>query len=96
MKVFAIGSLAPITPEQRKELMPTEAPNTLRLYLDGKIEQFWLRSNSAGTIFLMEVDSAEQARAALETLPLTLSGHMTFKFMPVGPLAALALLLPPK
>src|SRR5262245_44388076 len=41
MKVFALGLFAkPLTDEQRKRILPKEVPNTLRLYLDGKIDQF--------------------------------------------------------
>jgi hypothetical protein len=44
MKVFAIASIAqPLTPEQRQQIMPNEVPATLKLYLDGRIEQFWYR-----------------------------------------------------
>ncbi len=37
--------------------MPKEVSHTLKLYLDGKIEQFWFRENAAGVIFLMDVIS---------------------------------------
>jgi hypothetical protein len=48
MKVMAVGPKRPLTPQQRQKYLPTEVPNTLKLYLDGKIEQFWYRQNSAG------------------------------------------------
>jgi len=63
MKVFAIGSAAkPMTDEQRQQIMPKEVPDTLKLYLDGKIEQFWFRDDKPGVIFLMNADSVEQAK----------------------------------
>lgn len=43
MKVMAIGTLKPLSPEQRKRYLPAEVPATLQLYLDGKMEQFWPR-----------------------------------------------------
>nr|WP_050476220.1 hypothetical protein [Herbaspirillum rhizosphaerae] len=94
MKVMAIGTIiqAP-TPEQRQQIMPKEVPATLTLYLDGKIEQFWLRENAVGVIFLMNVESLEQAKAAVDALPLTVAGLMTFELMPVGPLAPLGILI---
>jgi hypothetical protein len=46
MKVMAVGPKRPPTPRQK--YLQTEVPNTLKLYLDGKIEQFWYRQNSAG------------------------------------------------
>jgi hypothetical protein len=44
MKVFAIATAQPsLTPEILSQHMPSEVPNTLKLYLDGKVEQFWFR-----------------------------------------------------
>jgi hypothetical protein len=42
MKVMAVGTLKPLSPEQRQQYLPKEAPATLQLYLDGKMEQFRL------------------------------------------------------
>jgi hypothetical protein len=33
MKVMAIGTLKPLTPEQRKMYLPKEVPATLQIYL---------------------------------------------------------------
>ena len=94
MKVFAIGSLVqPLTPDQRQQIMPKEVPDTLKLYLDGKIEQFWFRENAAGVIFLMEVQSVEHAKAAVDAFPLTAAELMKFDLLPVGPLAPLGMLI---
>jgi hypothetical protein len=93
MKVFAIGSIAPLTPEQRQQHMPTEVPATLRLYLEGKIEQFWFRDGAQGVVFLMNAASVDEARAAVDALPLTAAGLMKFDMLPVGPLAPLGMLI---
>jgi hypothetical protein len=94
MKVMAIGTIikAP-TPEQAQQIMPKEVPDTLKLYLEGTVEQFWLRENMAGVIFLMNVESVAQAKLAVDGLPLTTAGLMTFDLMPVGPLAPLGMLI---
>jgi hypothetical protein len=95
MKVFAVGNVpSPPTPEQRDAIPPKEAPHTLRLYLDGVIEQFWFRTDKPGVFFLMEVESLDQARSTVEALPLAQAGIMKFDLTPVGPLAPLARLLP--
>ena len=72
--------------------MPNEVPATLKLYLDGKVEQFWFREK-AGPIFLMNVESVEQAKANLDALPLVADGLMTYELLPVGPLAPLGRLI---
>lgn len=93
MKVIAVGTLKPLTPEQQQQYMPSEVPDTLKLYLSGKIEQFWLRENMGGTIFVMEVDSIDEAKSLLDALPLTAADLLTFDLMAVGPLSPLGMLI---
>ncbi len=72
MKVLAIATIIkPVTPEQRQEIMPKEVPATLKLYLDGKIEQFWARRDAPGVIFLLNAASVDEAKATIEALPLS-------------------------
>jgi hypothetical protein len=93
MKVFAIASAnSTLTPDKLQQHMPNEVPATLQLYLDGKVEQFWFREK-AGPIFLMDVESVEQAKATLDTLPLVADGLMSYELLPVGPLAPLGRLI---
>ena len=93
MKVMAIGTLKPLTDEQRKTYLPKEVPATLQLYLDGKMEQFWLRDGEAGVIFLMSVGSVAEADALLKELPLGQADLLTFDLLPIGPLAPLGMLI---
>ena len=88
-KVFALGLFAkPLTDEQRKRILPKEVPDTLRLYLEGKIDQFWFRVDKpGGVVFLME------ARSIIEALPLAANGYLSFQYIPVGPLRPLGLLI---
>lgn len=94
MKVFAIGSFAkPIVEEERRRIMQKEVPDTLRLYLDGTIEQFWFREDKPGVIFLMNTGSVDQAQASIQKLPLAADGFLAFEFIPAGPLKPLGLLI---
>lgn len=93
MKVLAIGSVSALTDAQKQQYMPSEVPATLKLYLEGKIEQHWFRQDKPGVVFLMNVDSIEQAQAELDALPLTAANIMSFELMTLGPLAPLGLLL---
>ena len=93
MKVFAIGRfMKPLSADERARILPREVPGTLQLYLDGKIDQFWFCLDEPGVIFLMN-GSVEEARAALDTLPLVKAGFMAFELTPVGPLAPLGMLI---
>jgi hypothetical protein len=78
MKVMAVGTLKPLSQEQRQQYLPKEVPATLQLYLDGKMEQFWLREKEAGVIFLMSVESVEEADGLLKALPLGQANLLTF------------------
>lgn len=93
MKVMAIGTLAALTPEQQQQYMPKEVPATLQIYLDGKMDQFWLRDQMAGPIFLMNTSTVDEAKLLLGALPLVRAKLLTFDFLPVGPLLPLGIFL---
>ena len=93
-RILAIGRLTPGT--TREKIMPTlkqEVPDTLRLYLDGKLDQMFTRKDQNGVVFLLNVSTVEEARAILEKLPLGQAKMMEFELIPLGPLSPLALLL---
>src|SRR5271155_1782456 len=93
-KVLAIGTwTAKATPETRPAIMPSEARDTLRLELAGKIDQWFAKSDGSGAVFLMNVTDPAEAHALLEKLPLGQAEMMTFELIPVGPLWPLGLLL---
>ena len=93
MKIFALYTVkAPLTDQQRKEVMPHEVPHTLKLYLEGKIEQFWFREGK-GPIFLLNADSVDDAQATLAQLPLLAKNLATVELIPVSPLVPLGLLI---
>jgi hypothetical protein len=94
-KILAIGRLnAPPTPEQFKLLSSQEVPETVRLYLAGKIDQWYSINNGNGVVFLLNVSTEEGANSLLEALPLGKAKLMTFQLIPLGPLRPLALMLP--
>jgi hypothetical protein len=93
-KILALGRFtAPPTPEQVKAIFPHEVPDTLKLYLDGKIEQMWARQDQKGPVFLMNLTSVEEARTLLETLPLGKAKLMEFELVELTPLTPLHMLL---
>jgi hypothetical protein len=93
-KILAIGSLtAKATPDARRSTLPTEVRETVRLYLDGKIDQWYVKQDQSGVVFVMNLTDPEEARALLDKLPLGQAGLMTFQLIPLGPLSPLRLLL---
>jgi len=94
MKVFAIGKgVKPLTDEVRQQMMPKEVPHTLKLYLEGKIEQFFFINEKPGVVFLMNTESVDEAKAIVGEMPLAAAGILDFEFLPVGPLKPLGMLL---
>jgi hypothetical protein len=92
-KVLAIGHLTKPRDAAMREIMPNEVTETVKLYLGGKIDQWFVRQDGNGVVFLMNVTSVEEAHALLEKLPLGVAGRMDFDLMPLGPLSPLQYLL---
>ncbi len=93
-KALAIGTwTAKATPQTRPPIMPSEARDTMRLMLAGKIDQWFAKIDGSGAVFLMNVTTAAEAHTLLENLPLGKADMMTFELIPVGPLWPLGLLL---
>ena len=84
-----------VTRDQMMKVMPTEVRDTLRLYLDGKIQQWFARGDGKGVVFLLDCKTIAEAKNILEALPLIKGNLASFDYMPLGPLSPLRLLLPP-
>jgi hypothetical protein len=94
MKVLAIGSLVkPLSDERRAVILAKEVPHTLQLYLKGAIEQFWFRQDKPGPVFLMDVETIEEAKAIIDAMPLMVDGVAAYEYMQLGPLKPLGMLI---
>src|SRR5215475_3428028 len=82
-----------VTAEQVMKIMPAEIRATVPLYLEGKIQQWFTRGDGKGVIFLLNCKDVEEARALMESLPLTKENLMDEQFIPIGPLLPLGILL---
>jgi hypothetical protein len=92
--VLTIVSPKPgITPEQIMKIMPAEVRATVPLYLDGKIQQWFMRGDGRGVIFILNCKDVAEARALIESLPLSQENLVDEEFIPVGPLLPLGILL---
>jgi hypothetical protein len=84
---------AGVTVEQVMKTMPAEIRATVPLYLDGKIQQWFTRGDGRGVIFILNCKDVEEARALIESLPLSKENLVDEQFIPVGPLLPLGILL---
>ena len=84
-----------VTPSQIMAVIPEEIRATVKLYLDGKIREWYSRGDGKGVIFLVDVKTEDEARAIMETLPLAKEQLMDDQYIPVGPLMPLRALVGP-
>jgi hypothetical protein len=84
-----------VTAQQIMAVIPEEIRATVRLYLDGKIRQWYSRGDGKGVIFLVDAKTEDEARALMETLPLAKEQLMDHEYIPVGPLMPLRALVGP-
>jgi hypothetical protein len=77
----------------RFPVMKEEVPATVKLYLTGVIEQWYIKPDISGVVFIMNVTSTDAANELLEQLPLGIAGMMAFDFVPLGPITPLRFLL---
>ena len=84
-----------VTFQQVIAVMPSEIRATVKLYLDGKIREWFSREDGKGVVFVVEAKSEDEARAVMETLPLAKEQLMDHQYIPVGPLMPLRMLIGP-
>jgi len=78
-----------VTRQQIMAIMPSEIRETVKLYLDGKIRQWYSRGDGKGAVFLIDAKTQDEARAVMETLPLSKEHLIDHEYIPVGPLMPL-------
>ena len=83
-----------VTFQQIMTTMPEEIQATVKLYLDGKIREWYSRGDGKGVIILFDVKTEDEAREIVETLPLTKEQLMDHQYIPLGPLMPLRILNP--
>jgi hypothetical protein len=82
-----------VTRQQIMHIMPDEIRATVKLYLDGKIRQWYSRGDGRGAIIFLDVKTMEEAHAVMDTLPLSKENLMDHEYIPVGPLMPLGALI---
>ena len=84
-----------VTPQQIMAAIPEEIRATVKLYLDGKIREWYSRGDGKGVVFLVDAKTEDEARAVMETLQLAKEQLMDHQYIPVGPLMPLLALVGP-
>jgi hypothetical protein len=82
-----------VTRQQIMQIMPDEIRATVKLYLDGKIRQWYSRGDGRGVILFLDVKTVDEAHEVMDTLPLSKENLMEHEYIPVGPLMPLGALI---
>jgi hypothetical protein len=83
---------AGVTREQVMAVMPAEIRQTVQLYLNGKIREWYSRGDGRGVILLLDTRDVAEAQTTMEGLPLAKQDLMDHEYIAVGPLLPLGLL----
>jgi hypothetical protein len=84
---------AGVTREQVMAVMPAEIRETVQLYLNGKIREWYSRGDGRGVVFLLDTRDVAEAQAVMDGLPLARENVMDHEYIAVGPLLPLRLLM---
>lgn len=92
--VMVILTVKPgITREQVMAVMPDEIRQTVQLYLNGTVREWYSRSDGRGAVFLLGVKDVAEGHAIMEELPLAKQNLIDHEYIAVGPLMPLRLLM---
>jgi hypothetical protein len=82
-----------VTRDQVMAVMPAEIRQTMQIYLNGKIREWYSRGDGRGVVFLLDTRDVVEAQAIMEGLPLAKQDLMDHEYIAVGPLLPLRLLM---
>jgi hypothetical protein len=82
-----------VTRQQIMNVMPAEVRATVKLYLDGKIRQWYSKGDGRGVVFVIDAKTVEEAHAAIDAMPLSKEHLVDHEYIPVGPLMPLTALI---
>ena len=84
---------AGVTREQVMAVMPAEIRQTVQLYLNGNVREWYSRGDGRGVVFFLDATDVAEAQAIMEDLPLAKQNLMDHEYIAVGPLLPLRLLM---
>ncbi len=97
MKFLALEQDVPGAPaEAFAPLLKPEATRAWALYQSGLLRELYFRADRHAAVLVLECDSAEAARQALDSLPLVAAGLIAFELIPLAPYPGFARLFSPE
>ena len=74
-----------VTRQQIMNMMPEQIRAPVKLYLDGKIRQWYSRGAGKGVILLMDAKTVDEANAVIDTMQLPKQNLVEHEYIPIGP-----------
>ncbi len=84
---------AGVTRERVMAVMPAEIRETVQLYLNGKVREWYSRGDGRGVVLLLDAKDVAEAHAIMAGLPLAKEDLVDDEYIAVGPLLPLRLLV---
>ena len=82
-----------VTRQQIMNVMPDEIRATVKLYLEGKIRQWYSKGDGKGVILFLDAKTVDEAHAVIDAMPLSKENLVDHEYIPVGPLMPLGALI---
>lgn len=96
MKIIALERETPnITGEQFSTYLRAEAAKVWELYQSGLAREIYFRQDQSTAVLVLECAGIEEARSALNALPLVRAGLIDFDLIPLQPYPGFARLFQP-
>ena len=97
MKILALERKAANTKQSDFDIhLKAEAARVWELYQAGVIRETYFRGDVRRAVLILECESPEEARQALETLPLVREKLMAFEIVPLVPYTGFSRLFLPE
>jgi len=91
MRILAVTTSTPhATPNAIRSLLPAETEHIKRLFEQGVIVEGYIDTQSSQVYLMLESPSVAEAEAILSTLPMVQAGLITFTYVPLVGLPAIA------
>ncbi len=91
MKILAIEKQVPgVTAEQCKPHLKAEAIRVWELYQADVFRELYFRADRSDAVLMLECTDVEEARHALDTLPLVQQNLIAFDLIPLRPYPGVA------
>jgi hypothetical protein len=78
------------------KLAQEEVRFAVQPYLDGKIDQWYTRSDGKGSVLFLHCKTVDEGKAVLSGLPMVKVRYLDVEYIPVGPFSGLRSLTRPQ